>query len=113
MQLRRELEVHQSEVNEINPKINESDHEKQKKLIKRQKYNACMKSYRERKKKEIEEGKKSIDIFLNEQNKSYNKDDIKQALFDFINTLINIISQIMLESHVSMHFFLYFSISQI
>ena len=51
-----------------------------------------MKSYRERKKKEIEEQIKSIDISLNEQTKSYNKDDIKQALFDCINTLINIIN---------------------
>ena len=96
-QSQRELEVQQSEVNEMNPKINESDTcfaspkvsysaladlEQQKKFIKRQKYNAYMKSYRERKKKEIEERIKSIDISLNEQTKSYNKDDIKQALFD-------------------------------
>ena len=106
-QSQRELEVQQSEVNEMNPKINESDTcfaspevsysaladlEQQKKLIKRQKYNAYMKSYRERKKKEIEDRIKSIDISLNEQTKSYNKDDIKQALFDCINTLINIIN---------------------
>ena len=51
MQSWRELEVQQSELNEMNPKINESDPELQKKLIKRQKYNACMISYRERKKK--------------------------------------------------------------
>lgn len=72
--------------------IEEPNLEQQKKLIKRQKYNAYMKSYRERKKKEIEERIKSIDISLNEQTKSYNKDDIKQALFDCINTLINIIN---------------------
>ncbi|KAK8890193.1 hypothetical protein M9Y10_034963 [Tritrichomonas musculus] len=66
--------------------------EQQKKLIKRQKYNTYMKSYRERKKKEIEDRIKSIDISLNEQTKSYNKDDIKEALFDCINTLINIIN---------------------
>ncbi|KAK8883411.1 hypothetical protein M9Y10_046061 [Tritrichomonas musculus] len=62
--------------------IEEQNLEQQKKFIKRQKYNAYMKSYRERKKKEIEERIKSIDISLNEQTKSYNKDDIKQALFD-------------------------------
>ena len=72
--------------------IEEQNLEQQKKFIKRQKYNAYMKSYRERKKKEIEERIKSIDISLNEQTKSYNKDDIKQALFDCINTLINIIN---------------------
>ncbi|KAK8844414.1 hypothetical protein M9Y10_024272 [Tritrichomonas musculus] len=72
--------------------IEEPNLEQQKKLIKRQKYNAYMKSYRERKKKEIEEQIKSIDISLNEQTKSYSKDDIKQALFDCINTLINIIN---------------------
>ena len=72
--------------------IEEPNLEQQKKLIKRQKYNAYMKSYRERKKKEIEERIKSIDISLNEQTKSYNKDDIKQALFNCINTLINIIN---------------------
>lgn len=72
--------------------IEEPNLEQQKKLIKRQKYNAYMKSYRERKKKEIEDRIKSIDISLNEQTKSYSKDDIKQALFDCINTLINIIN---------------------
>ncbi|KAK8847012.1 hypothetical protein M9Y10_019586 [Tritrichomonas musculus] len=72
--------------------IEEPNLEQQKKLIKRQKYNAYMKSYRERKKKEIEDCIKSIDISLNEQTKSYSKDDIKQALFDCINTLINIIN---------------------
>ncbi|KAK8888324.1 hypothetical protein M9Y10_039391 [Tritrichomonas musculus] len=72
--------------------IEEPNLEQQKKLIKRQKYNAYMKSYRERKKKEIEDRIKSIDISLNEQTKSYSKDDVKQALFDCINTLINIIN---------------------
>lgn len=42
-----------------------------------------MKSYYERK-------RKSIDISFNEQAKSYNKNDIKQALFACIN--INIIN---------------------
>ena len=51
-----------------------------------------MKSYRIRKKKENEERLQTVIITFNDQPKSYDKDDIKQILFNCINLLINIIN---------------------
>lgn len=73
-------------------KPNDSIIKQQKEQLRKQKYNAYMKSYRERKKKELEERLRSITITFNNQLKSYDKNDIQQVLFNCINLLINIIN---------------------
>lgn len=73
-------------------KSRDSITKQQKEQLRKQKYNTYMKSYRERKKKELEEHLRTITITFNNQLKSYNKDDIQQILFNCINLLISIIN---------------------